>query len=95
VVVNMASFGMDPQTALDAPRVCLRDGTADSVVALEEGVPDATLQRLRELGHKVAGPVRGWERSLFGRGQILLRDRATGVIWGGSDGRGDGCVMGW
>jgi len=39
--------------------------------------------------------VVGWERSLFGRAQIVYRDAASGVLWGGSDGRGDGCALGW
>ena len=33
-------------------------------------------------------------RALFGRGQIILRDPATGVLCGGSDPRADGCAMG-
>ena len=27
--------------------------------------------------------------------QIITRDVANGVLWAGSDGRGDGCAMGW
>jgi len=29
------------------------------------------------------------------RRQIITRDVANGVLWAGSDGRGDGCAMGW
>jgi gamma-glutamyltranspeptidase/glutathione hydrolase len=32
----------------------------------------------------------GWRRTLFGRGQIILRDPDTGVLTGGSDPRADG-----
>ena len=32
-------------------------------------------------------------RTLFGRGQIIARDE-RGVLWGGSDPRGDGCALG-
>ena len=28
-------------------------------------------------------------------GQIILRDAETGVLCAGSDGRCDGCAMGW
>jgi len=41
-------------------------------------------------------PVRvvpGAGRSLFGRGQVIHRDRRTGVLWAGSDPRSDGCAM--
>ena len=37
----------------------------------------------------------GTNRSLFGRAQIIKRDRETGVLWAGSDGRSDGCAMGF
>jgi len=32
-------------------------------------------------------------RQLFGRGAVIFRDPQTGVLWGGSDPRGDGCAM--
>lgn len=41
------------------------------------------------MGHKVEGPIKSYERSLFGRGQIIRRDGITGVLTGGSDGRGN------
>jgi gamma-glutamyltranspeptidase/glutathione hydrolase len=61
-------------------------------VALEEGLPAETVASLAELGHRVE-TVGGYERALFGRGQIILRDPASGVLWGGSDPRADGCAM--
>ena len=84
--------GMDPQSALDLPRFCIEDGTAGGAVALEEGVPAAVLADLTGRGHQVR-EVSGWERALFGRGQIILRDPRTGVLTGGSDPRADGCAM--
>jgi gamma-glutamyltranspeptidase/glutathione hydrolase len=84
--------GMDPQSVLDLPRFCIEDGTAGGAVALEEGVPAAVLADLTERGHLVR-EVSGWERALFGRGQIILRDPRTGVLIGGSDPRADGCAM--
>jgi gamma-glutamyltranspeptidase/glutathione hydrolase len=44
------------------------------------------------MGHPVM-PVSGHERAVFGRGQVIVREPETGVLWGGSDPRADGCAM--
>ena len=49
--------------------------------------------RLWARGHSVGETVTGSARSVFGRGQIIIRDRGTGVLWGGSDPRCDGCAV--
>ena len=92
VLLALLDDELDPQAALDRPRVCLTDGTGGSKVALEEGIPKRTLTRLAQMGHPVES-VRGHARALFGRGQIILRDRESGVLWGGSDPRADGCAL--
>lgn len=84
--------GLDPQTALDLPRFCIEDGTAGGGVGLEEGIPAETIADLAARGHPVRR-VTGWERALFGRGQVIRRDPKTGVLIGGSDPRADGCAM--
>jgi gamma-glutamyltranspeptidase/glutathione hydrolase len=84
--------GLDPQAVLELPRFCLPDGSADDPVALEDGIPEAVMADLETRGHKVR-KVTGWERALFGRGQVIQRDPATGVLTGGSDPRADGCAM--
>ncbi len=86
--------GLDPQAALDRPRVCLDEGEPGGTVLVEEGIPDATVSRLRAMGHRLE-PVRGHERVVFGRGQIILRDPGTGVLCAGSDPRADGCASGF
>lgn len=45
-----------------------------------------------ERGHPIR-LVSGWERALFGRGQVIQRDPRSGVLCGGSDPRADGCAM--
>jgi gamma-glutamyltranspeptidase/glutathione hydrolase len=89
-------------------------------LCVEEGVPEAELQKLRSLGHTVVGHLSGRARATFGRGQmiVVVRDEkaaeegvaaaatkrgggeqpsaeARRILWAGSDGRGDGCAMGW
>jgi gamma-glutamyltranspeptidase/glutathione hydrolase len=61
-------------------------------VLLEEGIPPEVLLELGRMGHMV-NTARGFERSVFGRGQIICRDASTGVRCGGSDPRADGCAM--
>ncbi|KAI0179487.1 gamma-glutamyltranspeptidase [Hypoxylon sp. FL1284] len=86
------------QQALDAPRVCIgagmsQGGQEDRTVFVEEGMPDATVEGLKKLGHEVQ-VVRDMDRSQFGRGQIIRWsvdpvDR-IGCWSAGSDPRGDG-----
>ena len=92
VVVSLVDDGADPQSALDRPRFCLDDGSPSGQVALEEGIPVRTMAELEQMGHK-PHLVGGLGRSLFGRGQIILRDPTTSVLCGGSDPRADGCAM--
>ena len=92
VLLNLLDDGLDPQAALDRPRLCINDGTAGGRVSLEEGLPSGLLEQLVGMGHPVEW-VSGHARALFGRGQIILRERDSGVLWGGSDPRADGCAM--
>jgi gamma-glutamyltranspeptidase/glutathione hydrolase len=92
VALNLIADGLDPQAALDQPRFCIEDGTSGGAVALEEGVPAATMDALAAMGHTVK-PTSGMARAIFGRGQVILRDRESGALWGGSDPRADGLAM--
>ena len=92
VLVALLDDGLDPQAALDRPRFCIQEGQANGVVALEDGISMQVKQELAYMGHEVE-MVAGFERALFGRGQIILRDAESGVLWGGSDPRADGCAM--
>jgi gamma-glutamyltranspeptidase/glutathione hydrolase len=92
VVTALVDDALDPQAALDRPRFCIGDGSAGGQVALEQGIPAEALDELLRRGHP-AVMVGGHERALFGRGQIILREAGTGVLWGGSDPRADGCTM--
>lgn len=93
VISNMVDFGMDAQRALDALRFHI-DVDGSGVVMLEAGVPDETVRALRDRGHRIE-IVDGYERMLFGGGQIISRDVESGVLLAGSEPRKDGAAVGW
>ena len=92
VLSALVDHGLDPQSALDLPRFCIDVEESGGRVALEDGIPANVVSDLEKLGHP-AYSVSGYDRSLFGRGQVILRDPETGVLCGGSDPRADGCAM--
>jgi gamma-glutamyltranspeptidase / glutathione hydrolase len=92
VLSALVDDGLDPQSALDRPRFCIDVEGSGGRVALEEGIPVSVVSDLEKMGHPVY-QVSGYDRSVFGRGQVILRDEATGVLWAGSDPRADGCAM--
>lgn len=94
VLLALLDDRLDPQAALDRPRVCLDEGQPGGNVAVEEGIPPASVKALARMGHRVV-PVSGHDRALFGRGQVILRDPDTGVLAAGSDPRADGCALGF
>lgn len=97
--LTVAHVCVGEQTAIDAPRFSIRpDGglPVNSPIEFEEGWDPEVLNELTRLGHPVVTPtVSSWARASFGRAQIILRNPSTGVLCGGSDGRADGCAMGW
>ncbi|XP_020780938.2 LOW QUALITY PROTEIN: glutathione hydrolase-like YwrD proenzyme [Boleophthalmus pectinirostris] len=109
VLLNMVEFEMNPQQALDAPRVYVHYDQKDGqwMVNLEEGVDSEVAEELRRRGHTVNYPVTGHKRAQFGRGQIITvgdwwdstvsqTDRPIQrVLWAGSDPRADGCAQGY
>lgn len=95
LTVNLVAGGMDPQEAIDTPRFCIPQGTQDGQVQFETGIPQDVLEQLQAMGHNMVPNVAGHARSTFGRAQIIKKDPVTGVLWAGSDGRGDGCAMGF
>jgi gamma-glutamyltranspeptidase/glutathione hydrolase len=92
VLQALIDDGLDPQAALDRPRLCIAGGSPEGKVALEKGIPKRIVTRLAKMGHPVEH-VQGHARAIFGRGQIILRDVENGVLWGGSDPRADGCAL--
>ncbi|PKK92706.1 MAG: gamma-glutamyltransferase, partial [Tenericutes bacterium HGW-Tenericutes-6] len=89
VVMNLIDFHMNPQSALDAPRWQWIEGNHISV---EPSVPKLIIKGLQRKGHIVKV-----ESNLgsFGRGQIIIRNKKTGVYAGGTEKRADGAIASW
>ena len=76
-----------------SPSNCVCDVACS--VYLEEGFDEETVAELRRKGHDVHANESHHARVHFGRGQIIRRNPDSGVLWGGSDPRADGQVIGW
>jgi len=92
VLSALVDDGLDPQAALDQVRFCIDVEEEGGEVAIEEGMPQETITALQKFGHPTY-LVSGYERALFGRGQVILRDAESGSLCAGSDPRADGCAM--
>lgn len=89
VLMNMIDFKLNPQAALDSPRWQWMGG---KTVGLEQNVPNTIAQALASRGHNIE---LSHDSSGYGRGQIILRNPATGVLCGGTEHRTDGYIAVW
>lgn len=86
VVTNTVDYGLDPQEAIDCPRVFFEGDD----LFVEEGVPMAEAGKLARMGHKVVVRPDPW-----GGGQMVAIDPVTGVRIGASEPRKDGMAIGY
>mgnify|MGYP000034589618 CR=1 FL=1 len=84
VMSNMLEYGLDPQEAIDCPRVFFENGTCWA----EEGVPKDVYDGLAALGHPMKVKPEPW-----GGGQMVVMERD--VLIGASDPRKDGMALGY
>ncbi|MBY5933233.1 gamma-glutamyltransferase family protein [Tateyamaria omphalii] len=84
-VSNLTDFGLDPQSAIDAPRAFSDAGD----MKVERGYSDQVRAELSDMGHAVSIP----DTAIGGAQAILIRD--DGVLEGASDPRKDGCALGY
>jgi gamma-glutamyltranspeptidase/glutathione hydrolase len=82
---NLVDFGLDAQTAIDAPRAFTDNG----VLNVERGYSDDTRATLRDMGHEVAIP----DTAIGGAQAINIHKE--GFLEGASDPRKDGCALGY
>jgi gamma-glutamyltranspeptidase/glutathione hydrolase len=90
MISRAIDFRLNPQTALEAPRLRV---FKDFRVMVESRVPQSTRDELERRGHEcdVVGEWAFGEGQL-GRGQMILRD-ASGTLMAGSDPRADGVAQ--
>lgn len=88
VLVNAIDYHLNPQQALDAPRVQWIGGMH---VQVERGVPQETVRDLLRRGHQVEIAASSLD---MGRGQIIWRTE-NGLLAGGTEPRCDGAVAAW
>jgi gamma-glutamyltranspeptidase/glutathione hydrolase len=91
VVMSLVDDGVAPQEALNRPRFFIEPEIDGGRVYLETGVAGSVAAGLRSRGHEVVADPDTKGRSMFGRGQVILR-QPDGSLLGGSDRRADGCV---
>lgn len=85
LLTNITDFGMDPQTAIDAPRSFSDAG----VLKVERGYRESVKAELVDLGHTIAVP----DEPIGGAQAIVIHE--DGVLEGASDPRKDGCAIGY
>lgn len=104
VLINMVDYGMNVQEAGDAARInhdggrqpteALAGPAADPLGTLnvEPGIPPATIERLRAMGHDVRVVDNG---IMFGGYQAIMRDPVHGTYAGATEMRKDGQASGY
>ncbi|RKI65631.1 gamma-glutamyltransferase family protein [bacterium 1xD42-67] len=88
VLVNTIDYHMNPQEALDAPRM---QWVGEKRIQLEREVPAHVAQALAGMGHQVEIVN---DNMAMGRGQIIWRTK-DGLLIGGTEPRCDGTVAAW
>ncbi len=86
VIFRMLDDQLNPQAALDAPRWKWVEG---NTVEVEHSFPLHLAGKLADRGHNI---VYSRDRSGFGRGQVIIRDPAGGILCGATEPRADGTV---
>tara|TARA_B100000927_G_scaffold62795_1_gene49248 strand:+ start:65 stop:1885 length:1821 start_codon:yes stop_codon:yes gene_type:complete len=101
ILINLIDYGMNLQEAGDAARMNHLGGrqptgsgneNLQGVLHLEPGVSDASIERLREMGHQVKIVDDG---VMFGGYQAIYRNPSTGIYVGATEMRKDGQASGY
>ena len=87
IFLNVVEFGMNAQQAVEIPRINHGGGMN---VAVEPGIDEAVLVQLEAMGHEIR---RRTTRGGVGGAQIIIFDRETGAMIGGSTPHKDGMAV--
>ncbi len=85
--LNVVEFGMNAQQAVEIPRINHNSGLS---VTVEPGIDEAALIQLEAMGHQIR---RRTTRGGVGGAQMIIFDRATGTMIGGSTPHKDGAAV--
>ncbi|WP_417692167.1 gamma-glutamyltransferase [Roseibium sp.] len=88
LITNIVDYGMDPQMAIDFPRMFFDLET--HALEAEKLIPASTLDGLKGFGHEVRR-----SSEPIGGSQAIMIDRAKGLLIAGSDPRKDGHAAGY
>lgn len=96
ILHHLLDRGLDPQSAIEAPRWSHMPGTPPrdklpEELSLEEGFPAEVVAKLKGMGHK----VKIVERWSFGAAQVIVREPVSGTWMGAADPRREGYAIGW
>jgi gamma-glutamyltranspeptidase/glutathione hydrolase len=89
-VSNLVDYGMNLQSAMEAPRFTVAGSSVTCDIVIESRVKPDVLQALRDKGHKLE--VRKEYTALMGRGQAVMHNTKTGLNSAASDPRADGAA---
>ena len=87
IFLNVVEFGMNAQQAVEIPRINHNNGMS---VTVEPGIDEAALTQLEAMGHEIR---RRTTRGGVGGAQLIMFDRATGAMIGGSTPHKDGAAV--
>ena len=87
IFLNVVEFGMNAQQAVEIPRINHGSGLS---VTVEPGIDEAALVQLEAMGHEIG---RRTTRGGVGGAQIIIFDRETGAMIGGSTPHKDGMAV--
>jgi gamma-glutamyltranspeptidase/glutathione hydrolase len=88
MVINLIDFKMDIQQAISAPRISFIE---PNLIAVDQGVPELVINRLKAMGHRMV------VRSLGNAHGLTIEYDAKGKavrFTGGADPRGEGAAIG-
>jgi gamma-glutamyltranspeptidase/glutathione hydrolase len=101
VFLNQIVFGMDPQSACEAPRFASYSWPESTLphsyrpghLCVEEDIGAATGEALAEMGHR----IEWWPERKYLAGSVctIRSDLRTGVKWAGADPRRTAYAVGW